>query len=378
MKGVSGIDKSEYIRNVELKDISQKLEEGIRDVLESREFRKYLSFMGTFHDYSANNIALILKQFPEAKMVAGYYTWNNVFKRHIKRGEKGIRVIMPCPVKVRDVRDGCDNGIVTILRYKVGYVYDVSQTEGRELPRLEINNLSGKVHDYRKLLKAITDTADIPIRFSEISNGANGFYSNREKAIVISRDLSEAHSIKTLIHEMAHHLLHDRDLLMETSTVKEDWEKEIEAESVAYCVCSHFGIDASEYSFKYIAAWAEKREMKEIKKSFEVIRKTSLGLIYGIDRRYTELTRNEEIETIKEVLGKYEYEKGQGKLPADGKELEMRLIRGDTEEITSFVLRRIRDHETSEGEREELGRIRDMLGTFNEYAEKEKERTVER
>ena len=244
-------------------------------------------------------------QRPDATRVAGYSAWDKQFQRHVKRGEKGIKIIAPAPYTVPKQRVKYDsetgkpvleqNGkpeteIVNVMveNYKITTVFDVSQTEGKELPEV-VHELKADVENYKKLLSAIEKISPVPIEFSEISgSAAKGYYDQVEKKIVIRSGMGEAQSLKTAIHELSHAILHDRDTEDRTSGLVDRATKEVEAESVAYTVCQHFGIDTSDYSFGYVAGWSRDRELSDFKASLNMIQKTAGKLIDEIQQKLRE------------------------------------------------------------------------------------------
>lgn len=297
-------------RTERVKILTDKLEQGVKDLFESSRYAAYLSAMSKFHSYSANNVLLILLQCPSASRVAGYSTWKKDFGRAVKRGEKGIQVLAPCPYKTFMEQDKLDpdtkrpildsNGapvretvLVRRQSFKTATVFDVSQTEGKELPRLGVEELSGTVAQFQSLSNALEQLSPAPVRYeAPASANAKGSYSHMERCVYVRPGMSQVQTLKTLIHEIAHAKLHA--LPVENGAVtglpeKDRRTREVEAESVAYVVCQHFGVDTSDYSFGYVAGWSRGREMEELKASLECIRSTASGLIDGIERRCPEL-----------------------------------------------------------------------------------------
>lgn len=285
-----------------LKKITENIENGINALFESEKFKGYLRVMSRFHQYSGNNQMLIYMQNPDATLVAGFGTWKQQ-KRYVKKGEKAINIIAPAPRKMtREVRQfdpqtfqplfNSDGSAVTateeitIPRYKVVNVFDVSQTEGKELPTIA-TTLMGEVERYSDCLEALRHVSPVPIEFENILGAANGYYHHLEKRIAVKEGMSEAQTIKTAIHEVAHALLHDRD--KSDIPAEEDTQtkssREVEAESVAYTVCQYFGLDTSDYSFGYIAGWSTGRELPELKASLDIIHDASADIINGIEER---------------------------------------------------------------------------------------------
>ena len=271
---------AEKDRNQRMKEITERLEQGVKDIFTSEMYANYLRTMSQFHSYSFNNTLLIHLQKPEASLVAGYQTWQKKFHRQVRRGEKGIQIIAPAPIRTREEIEKVDPATMepvlkpdgtpemeeveyTIPRFRVTTVFDVSQTEGEPLPELETPELLGSVENYEIFMQAIRDISPVPIRFDEIESGAKGYYSSVDKEIVIQESMSESQTMKTGIHEVTHAKLHDRDIIEEMDEKKDQMTREVEAESVAYTVCQYFGLDTSDYSFPYIAGWSSDRDMKD-------------------------------------------------------------------------------------------------------------------
>ena len=297
-----------------MKEITDRLEQGIKDLFESDRFKEYLQVMSKFHNYSFNNTLLIAMQKPDATLIAGYNSWKNLFGRQVSRGAKGIKVIAPSPYKVKKEIDKIDpktqkpvtdkNGKpvkeeteVTVPAFKVVSVFDVSQTEGKELPSIGVYELTGDVEQYTDFFKATEQASPAPVGFEKIESGAKGYYSQTEKRIAINEGMSELQNLKTLIHEIAHAKLHDIDLnapAKEQADRPDRRTREVQAESIAYAVCQHYGLDTSDYSFSYVAQWSSGRELAELKASLETIRSTASELIKDIDKNFAELTKDKE------------------------------------------------------------------------------------
>ena len=268
----------------EVKAITEKLENGVREVFESDGYKAFLDCMGKFYHYSANNTMLIYLQCPTASLVAGYKAWNEKFSRHVKKGETAIKILAPCPHKKEQEVVNADGTKETkeiqFTTYRPVNVFDISQTDGKPLPESPCKALTGTVEGFSDTFERVKAFAPCPIGFEEINDGANGYYSLAEKRIAIKSGLSEEQTLKTAIHEIAHALLHDRDTGTEKETDRAT--KEVQAESVAYTVCAYYGLDTSDYSFGYVAGWSKDKEAKELAASMEVIRKTAKEIIEGI------------------------------------------------------------------------------------------------
>ena len=344
----------------QVREITDKLEQGIKELFESERFKEYLCTMSKFYHYSFSNTLLIAMQKPEATYVAGYTSWQRNFDRQVMKGEKGIKILAPAPYKAKEEREKIDPSTqkpvldadgkpvtetVEVMRpaFKVVSVFDISQTDGKELPDIIVDELSGSVENYAAFFEALKQESPAPIAFEDIPGGAKGYFSPVENRIAIQEGMSEIQTIKTAIHEIAHAKLHSidrpepepswkivmisdggtkRDFLSgfasetdaneaaeregwrfvdenrfewrleveeDTSAVqemrKDRHTKEVEAESVAYTVCQRYGIETSDYSFGYIAGWSSDKETKELKGSLETIRKTAAEMIDSIDAK---------------------------------------------------------------------------------------------
>lgn len=266
--------------NNNIKEITEKLEKGVKDVFESDKYKEYLDFMCKFHTYSVNNIMLIMLQKPEASLVAGYKAWQTKFGRQVRKGEKGITIIRPCPHK-KEVED--EEGNVTETKFWTTFstckVFDVSQTEGADLPSGCVTKLTGEVDDFEELVEKLRKVSPVEVDFEDIKGEANGFFSPVEQRIAIQEGMSEQQTIKTMVHEIAHSMLHDKDC--EESEADRN-TREVQAESVAYTVCNMLGLDTSDYSFGYVAGWSKGKEAKELSESMEIIRKTAMLIVDGL------------------------------------------------------------------------------------------------
>lgn len=293
-------------------EILEKLDIGLTELFDSEVYKKYLDTLSKFHSYSFNNTLLIAMQNPDATLVAGYEDWNRKFKRQVNKGEKAIYIIAPAPYKKEIEKEELNpnTGNIEIIReeivipsYKATAVFDISQTKGEPLPTLGVDELTGEVKDWDKLKAILTDISPVPISYEKITNSSKGYYSHVDKRIVIKEGMEPVQELKTSIHEVAHALLHDKDGAVIDGV--EDIElnsktKEVQAESIAYAVCQHLGIDTSDYSFGYIAGWSSGKDKKELRESMETIRKTANYLIYKIEKALAETKKLEE-ENTKEL-----------------------------------------------------------------------------
>lgn len=282
------------VQGKDMDSIMQSLESGVEELFTSNRYQEFLKTMAKFHNYSFNNTMLIAMQRPDATLVTSYKNWQSM-GRQVMKGEKGITIIAPAPykkMKEKEVLDENQRPImgtdgkpktekveVTVPHFKAVTVFDIAQTSGEPIQTLAPELLTAVVQDFDSFMQAIQKISPVPIRFDEIDGNANGYYHNADKEIVIKKGLSESQTLKTAIHETAHAKLHDREIMESLGVEKDRLTKEVEAESVAYCVCSSFGLDTSDYSFPYIAGWSSSREMKEMKASMDVIRKTAGEMI---------------------------------------------------------------------------------------------------
>ena len=299
-----------------LKEITDRLEQGIKELFDSERYKEYLRVMSKFHNYSFNNTLLIAMQKPDASLVAGFSTWKNNFQRNVVKGEKGIKIIAPSPFKIKQEMDKIDPATnkpvmgadgkpvkeekeITIPAFKVVSVFDVSQTEGKELPDIAVDTLTGDVERFKDVFAALEKTSPVSIGFEKIEGGAHGYYHLEEKRIAIDEGMSELQTLKTAIHEIAHAKLHDIDLnapAEEQQDRPDRRTREVQAESVAYAVCQHYGLDTSDYSFGYVAGWSSGRELDELKSSLETIRATAAEIINSIDGHLQEIQKEREAQ----------------------------------------------------------------------------------
>lgn len=282
------------IQGKDMDSIMQNLETGVAELFTSERYQEYLKTMSKFHNYSFNNTLLIAMQRPDATLVTGYRNWQSM-GRQVKKGEKGITIIAPEPIKRKkeqavldqdqkpvigpDGKPKTEEVEVTLPCFKAITVFDIEQTTGEPIRTLAPEILTAAVEDFDLFLQAIREISPVPIRFDAIEGSANGYYHNLDKEIVIKKDMSQSQTLKTAIHETAHARLHDKEIMESQGIEKDRLTKEVEAESVAYCVCSVFELDTSEYSFPYIAGWSSGKELRELKASMDVIRKTAGEII---------------------------------------------------------------------------------------------------
>ena len=298
-----------------VKEITDKLEAGIQALFESEAFKNYLKTLSKFHDYSLNNTILIAMQKPDATLVAGYTAWQKNFGRQVQKGETGIRILAPTPYKKQMEVDRLDpvtqqpvlnpDGStvkelkeIMVPAFKVVNIFDVSQTDGKPLPTIGVDELTGNVSNYEMFFEALKRACPVPIGFEDIPSGAKGYYHTVDQRIALQEGMSEVQTVKTLIHEMAHQKLHSidpKELPPEEPRLTRN-AKEVEAESVAYTVAQHYGIETSDYSFAYIAGWSQGKDTPELKASLDRIRKAADEIITAIDDHIMYLQQEKSIE----------------------------------------------------------------------------------
>lgn len=304
-----------------VQEITEKLEQGIKELFESEKYKTYLNTMSKFHNYSFNNTMLIAMQKPDATLVAGFKAWQKNFDRHVKKGGKGIRILAPAPYKIKEERDKIDPVTqellldkdgnpqkeeveITIPAFRAVSVFDVAQTDGKPIPELAAKELLSDVEGYQDMIRAVEAISPVPIELEEIAGDSKGYYDREAKRIAVQENMSESQTLKTMIHEVAHSKLHSKEVEQDEQMRKDRNTKEVEAESIAYTVCQHFGVDTSDYSFGYIAGWSSGRDTKELRASMDTIRRTASELITGIEEQLQELQRNREVsqEQTKESI----------------------------------------------------------------------------
>ncbi|MGN0254397.1 MAG: JAB domain-containing protein [Chordicoccus sp.] len=385
-------------RKSEMKEITKKLEEGVAGIFSSEKYQKFLDTMARFPQYSLNNSLLIMMQKPDASLVQSYTGWKKM-GRFVKRGEKGIRILAPTPFKVdrEQERTGADGKPVldkdgepmkeTVQISMVGFkpvsTFDISQTEGEPVPTLGVDELKGSVDHYAALFTAMKEASPVSVGFEDIRSGAKGYFHTTENRIAIREGMDEIQNVKTLIHEMAHAKLHNVTAQKERENgAQTQNSKEVEAESVAYTVCQHYGIDTSDYSFGYIAGWSGGKEMQELKESLSTIREASSEMISSIDEKMQELTRerdpvllSEKIDRLAADLDQYAFDRDTYGYQdaADSREEGIHQIREQLEQgKLSGIQESIRqDLVEGEGSEDELRPIAEALLARLDVLEKE-------
>ena len=304
-----------------VQELTDKLERGLTELFNSDSYKNYLSTMSKFHNYSFNNTLLIAMQKPEASLVAGYKAWQKNFDRHVNKGEKAIRILAPAPYKIKEERDKVDPVTqeimldrdgnpqkeeveITIPAFRAVSVFDVSQTDGKPIQELEAKELLSDVEGYQDMIHAVEAVSPVPIEMEEIAGESKGYFDREARRIAVQENMSESQTLKTMIHEVAHSMLHNKEVEQDEQVRKDRNTKEVEAESIAYTVCQHFGVDTSEYSFGYIAGWSSGRDTKELKSAMDTIRRTASELITGIEEQLEEIRRDREVlqEQTKESI----------------------------------------------------------------------------
>lgn len=292
-----------------VKEITEQLEAGLKALFKSDNYRQYLDTLSKFHNYSFNNTMLIALQNPDATLVAGFRSWQTNFERHVNKGEKGIKILAPNPYTIKQPREKIDDktGLtvldrsgkpvmeeveITIPDFKVVSVFDVSQTSGKKLPTV-VNDLKGDIEDFDKFFSVLKEVSPVPIKFEDITSGSHGFFSRETEDITIKSGMSQTQTIKTTIHEITHAMLHGN---INDIADKNRETREVEAESVAYTVCRHFGLDTSDYSFGYIATWGSGAELPELKASLETIRETASKIISSIEDKFLARDKEQQLE----------------------------------------------------------------------------------
>ena len=306
----------EQRRKEKLEEITGRIEEGMARIMDSDEFKNYLSVMASFYNYSARNTLLIFMQKPDATLCASYTDWQRKYNRQVNKGEKGIQIIAPAPYKMKVERDQMDAATgqpildadgnpvkgekeITVPRFKVVSTFDLSQTSGEPLPELGIKELTADVEHYEMFMEAIKRISPVPIRFDEVDGGARGYYDSGKKEIVIQKDMPQEQTMKTAIHELTHSLLHDKDTLkLNGEELKKDrMTIEIEAEACAFVCLSHFGFDdVGDYSFPYLSSWSSGRDMKELHASLSTIQRTSSEIIRGVENGMREQMMEQDVD----------------------------------------------------------------------------------
>ncbi|WP_049945629.1 ArdC family protein [Butyrivibrio sp. LC3010] len=305
-------------RKKEMDEITVKLEKGVKDIFTTESYKDYLNLCAKLPRYSVNNQILIMMQKPEATMCQSFSGWKEM-NRHVLKGEKGIRILAPAPYKMereQDKLDGSGKPIldkdgepvkekveVTINAFKPVSTFDVSQTDGDPIPTIGVAELTGTVDGYKTLLDALKDVIPVPITFENIESGAKGYFHVEDNRIAVQEGMSEAQTVKTILHEAAHQALHSKEAQDASSEQKSKNQKETEAESVAYIVCQHYGIDTSDYSFGYVAGWSEGKELPELKASLDTIRKTASDLIVKIDEKVQAIAQVQDMDKFMEAHG---------------------------------------------------------------------------
>ena len=301
--------KTKEDRASEMEEITKQLEEGVKKYFTSDSYKDYLTTMSRFHNYSFNNVMLIALQRPDSSMVAGYNTWKKL-NRYVKKGENGIRILAPAPIKkevTREVTDpvtkekSWETVEKTIPMFKPAYVYDLAQTDGEPLKLPEISDLQGQVDGYEIIREAASRIAPVPISYERFDGSAKGYFHAGTNQIVIQDNLSELQTVKTLLHELSHSILHNKEQL-KIDGPKDSKTKEVEAESVAFTVCTALGLDTSDYSFPYIALWAGDQDLPQLRSSMDYIRSTAADMIEDLQKEIGQIREEKMVNSLSEEL----------------------------------------------------------------------------
>ena len=353
--------KTKEERTAEMEQITNQLEEGVKKFFTSETYKDYLKTMSRFHNYSFNNVLLIALQRPSASLVAGYTTWKNL-NRYVLRGEKGIRILAPAPFKQKvelEVIDPLTNRVTketverTVPVYKPTYVYDVNQTDGEPLTLPQVFDLKGSVDGYEILREAAERIAPVPVYYEKNDGEAKGYFSPGDEKIVIQNDLSELQTVKTLLHEVTHSILHNKEKMIDGP--KNSKTKEVEAESAAFTVCTHLGLDTSDYSFPYIGLWASGMEMIELRKVMDGIRITAADMIENLDKEVQEIRKEKTISSLVNelvefavFLDPYDYLDANHDRETAQKEMKDHLLSDGPDSLISEIQGIIQDHKDEE------------------------------
>ena len=309
----------------QLKEITDRIEAGIRDIFESgdmEKYRNYLRTMSRFHNYSLNNQALIHLQRPDATFVAGYNRWRDKFSRHVLRGEKGITIIAPTPYKKKIEQEkldpdtnlpilDADGKVITeekeieIPMFRPVKVFDYAQTDGKPLPERvasPVANLTGSVENYEAFMEALRRSSPVPVEFKPLSADVDGYFSPKFQSITLREGMSEVQTVSAAVHEIAHAKLHNYGLQQAAERkAKSRNTEEVEAESISFMVCAYFGIETGANSFGYVATWSKNAELPEFRASLDTISKTANGIITDVEKHFAEVCKERGIELPKDT-----------------------------------------------------------------------------
>ena len=309
----------------QLKEITDRIEAGIRDIFESgdmEKYRNYLRTMSRFHNYSLNNQALIHLQRPDATLVAGYNRWRDKFSRHVLRGEKGITIIAPTPYKKKIEQEkldpdtklpilDADGKVITeekeieIPMFRPVKVFDYAQTDGKPLPERvasPVANLTGSVENYEAFMEALRRSSPVPVEFKPLSADMDGYFSPKSQSITLREGMSEVQTVSAAVHEIAHAKLHNYGLQQAAERkAKSRNAEEVEAESISFMVCAYFGIETGANSFGYVATWSKNAELPEFRASLDTIGKTANGIITDVEKHFAEVCKERGIKLPKDT-----------------------------------------------------------------------------
>jgi hypothetical protein len=327
----SSLAVADFIQNKDMAGLSRHLKEGIKEFLDSDKYKDYLTKMSQLNNYSNRNLRLILAQNPEARQVASFKQWKENFGRHVKKGEKALRIFKPMTKIKKDENNQPildKNGKPeTVTFFGLVPVFDVSQTEGKEMPKAAEVKEQLTDLDYANLYRALMTIAkenDVSVRFEEMENNKHGYYSVLENQIVLrSNEMNKAQIIKTFLHEMAHAELHHADNPQKENLTRST--AELQAESVAYVVSSYYGIDTSEYSFNYLSGWsADKETLADLEAQLDIVQQEAKSLMVRMDQALEQLRLSQEKQTKRSFEQKLEKFKDQSKQAVEDHKQELK------------------------------------------------------
>ena len=322
---------ADFIQNKDMAGLSRHLKEGIKEFLDSDKYKDYLTKMSQLNNYSNRNLRLILAQNPEARQVASFKQWKENFGRYVKKGEKALRIFKPMTKIKKDENNqpilDKNGNPETVTFFGLVPVFDVSQTEGKEMPKAAEVKEQLTDLDYANLYRALMAIAkenDVSVRFEEMENTKHGYYSVPENQIVLrSNEMNKAQIIKTFLHEMAHAELHHADNPQKENLTRST--AELQAESVAYVVASYYGIDTSEYSFNYLAGWSNDKEtLADLEAQLDIVQQEAKSLMVRMDQALEQLRLSQEKQTKRSFEQKLEKFKDQSKQAVEEHKQELK------------------------------------------------------
>ncbi|WP_367126896.1 PBECR4 domain-containing protein [Streptococcus suis] len=289
----SSLVVASLIQNQDIAGLNHHLKEGIKEYLDSDKYKDYLTKMSQLNNYSSRNLRLILAQQPTASQVASFKQWKETFGRHVKKGEKALRIFVPITYIKKDEnnqpildKDGKPE-IGTTFRLKAA-VFDVSQTDGKEMPKA-VSDVKDQLTDqdygnlYRTLM-TIAKNNHVSVRFEELEESRKGYYDTASHQIVLNKvGMNKSQLIKTFLHETAHSELHHKDHPQKDQLTRSN--AELQAESVTYVVASYYGLDTSDYSFGYLASWSQDKDtLRDLEAQLDIVQQEAKSLIERMDK----------------------------------------------------------------------------------------------